>query len=80
MFALVAYFNIFPPISRKRSKSYNEFTYELPATCLSRQDGGIPQRAFPTQQLNLPACSTHCFFNAERQTGKLLKPNLKSLV
>ena len=28
---------------------------------------------FPTtQQVNLPACSPHCLFNAERQAGKLL--------
>ena len=27
---------------------------------------------FPTaQQVNLPACSSHCPFNAERQAGKL---------
>ena len=28
--------------------------------------------SFPTaQQVNLPACSPHCPFNAERQAGKL---------
>ena len=31
-------------------------------------------------QVNLPACSPHCFFNAERQAGKLCIPILKSLV
>ena len=24
-----------------------------------------------TKQVNLPACSLHCLFNAERQAGKL---------
>ena len=36
---------------------------------------------FPTaQQVNLPACSHYCLFNAERQAGKLWIPVLKSLV
>ena len=40
--------------------------------CLPRQDGGIPLHAFPmAQQVNLPACSPPCPFNAERQAGKL---------
>ena len=29
------------------------------------------QVPFPTAQVNLPACSSHCPFNAERQAGKL---------
>ena len=36
---------------------------------------------FPTaQQVHLPACSSHCPFNAERQAGKLWIPILKWLV
>ena len=36
---------------------------------------------FPTtQQVNLPACSPHCPFNAERQAEKLWIPISKSLV
>ena len=31
---------------------------------------------FPTAQINLPACSPLCPFNAERQVGKLRKPIL----
>ena len=31
-----------PPITRKRSKRYNELAYELPAIGLPLQDGGIP--------------------------------------
>ena len=34
--------------------------------------GESRQVPFPTaQQVNLPACSPHCPFNAERQVGKL---------
>ena len=33
---------------------------------------------FPTaQQVNFPACSPHCFINAERQVGKLCNRNVK---
>ena len=36
---------------------------------------------FPTaQQVNLPTCSTHCPFNAERQAGKLFDSCLKEAV
>ena len=43
--------------------------------------GESRQVPFPTaQQVNLPACSPHCPFNAERQSGKLWIPILKSLV
>ena len=36
--------------------------------------------SFPAaQQVNLPACSSRCPFNAERQAGKLRIPLLKSL-
>ena len=39
------------------------------------------QVPFPTvQHVNLPACSPHCPFNAERQVGKLGIPILKLLV
>ena len=45
---------------------------KLPAICLPHQEGDIPQVSFPTaQQVNLPVCSPHCPFNAERQAGKL---------
>ena len=34
--------------------------------------GDSRQAPFPTaQQVNLPACSPHCLFNAKRQAGKL---------
>ena len=42
--------------------------------------GESRQVLFPTAQVNLPACSPHCPSNAERQTGKLWIPMLKSLV
>ena len=35
---------------------------------------------FPTAQVNLPACSTHCFFDTERQAGELRIPIIKSMV
>ena len=43
---------------------------------------GNPAKAsFPTAQpVNLPACSLHCSFNAERQAEKLRIPISKSLV
>ena len=45
---------------------------ELPAICQQHQDGGMPLVHFQTaQQINLPACSPHCPYNAERQAGKL---------
>ena len=43
--------------------------------------GEFRQVPIPTaQQVNLPACSPHCPFNAEGQAGKLWIPILKSLV
>ena len=34
--------------------------------------------SFPTaQQVNLPACSSHCSFNAERQAGEAVNTNFK---
>ena len=38
---------IYPPITRKRSKRYNELTQELATIGLPHQDGGIPLNAFP---------------------------------
>ena len=35
---------------------------------------------FTTQQVNLPGCSSHCPFNAERQAGKLRIAILKSFI
>ena len=35
---------IYSPVTKKRSKRYNEFAQELPAICLPHQDGGIPLR------------------------------------
>ena len=44
----------YPFTTRKRSKRCFEHAHELPTTCLSHQDGGIPLSAFPTtQQVNL---------------------------
>ena len=53
----------------------------MPAICLPHHDGEIPLRPFQTaQQVNLPACSPHCPFDAERQVGKLRTAILQLLV
>ena len=54
---------------------YYELAEELPARQPSvdhTKMGESHQVPFPTaQHVNLPACSSHCPFNAERQAGKL---------
>ena len=58
-----------------------ELAKELPAICLPHRDGESCYVPFPTaQQVNLPACSPDCPFNAERQAGKLCIPISQSLV
>ena len=64
------YLHIYPPITKERSM---RFTSSLRSCqpCLPHQDGGTPLSAFPNELADLPACSPHCTFNAERQAGKL---------
>ena len=45
---LVAYLIIYPPITRERTKRYNERVWEFPATSLLHRDGGISLSAFST--------------------------------
>ena len=50
-----------------------ELAEELPGICLPHNKMGESRKVpLPTvQQVNLPACSPHCPFNAECQAGKL---------
>ena len=41
------YLHIYPPITRKRSKCYNELVQKLPTTCLPHIDRVILLSAFP---------------------------------
>ena len=74
---------IYAPVTKKRSMRHTSSrkSCQLPVFCLPHQDEGIPLSAFSkAQQVNLPACSSHCPCNAERQAGKLQISILKSLV
>ena len=67
-FRFVAYLSSY---HEKAINALYELAYELAAICLLHQDGGIPLSAFPNGTTSkLPACSSHCPFNAERQAGK----------
>ena len=63
--------HIYPPITRKRSTRYTSSLSCQPSVCHTKM-GESRLAPFPTAlQVNLPACSSHCPFNAERQAGKL---------
>ena len=86
LFCLIAYISIcciiiYSPISRKRSMSYTSSLESCQLSVFHSKMGESWLVPFPTaQQVNLPASSPHCPFNAERQAGKLWIPILKSLV
>ena len=62
-----------PFSTRKRSNRYNELAYRSSQPSVYHTKMGESRQVpFPTaQQVNLPACSPHCPFNAKRQAGKL---------
>ena len=60
---------LYLPITRKRSKRYNELAYE--SSVYHTKIGESHLVRFPTAQVNLPSCSPHCPFTAERPARKL---------
>ena len=64
--------HIYPPTTRKQSMHYTSLLRSCRPSVYHNKTGESRKVPFPTaQQVNLPACSPHCPFNAERQAGKL---------
>ena len=64
--------HIYSPITRKRSMRCASLLRSCRPSVYHAKMGESRQVPFPTaQHVNLPTCSSHCPFNAERQAGKL---------
>ena len=64
--------HIYPAITRRQSMRYTSSLRSCQPSVYHTKMGDSRFAPFPTeQQANLPACSPHCPFNAQRQAGKL---------
>ena len=63
--------HIYLPITRKRSMRYTSSLRSYQPPVYPIKMGKLRQVPFPAAQVNLPTCSPHCLFHAERQAGKL---------
>ena len=64
--------HVHPPTTRKRSKRFTSLFRSCQPSVYHTKMGEFRKVPFPAApQANLPACFSHCPFDAEREAGKL---------